>query len=184
MASLYFIVEASHLFRAGEIHSAQLYVVDVINYLSREVFGATPEKSWVLFGSTKESQADKYTQAVERTGIKVVRMAPIDSRITPGSKFYKPSTYIHSIFEEIPIGSSVVLVGFHNTRFEDLLKKYRTQYSLSLGAFTTRSKSMNDMAIPEHFVPLLKHAIKLEEHIEGIKSEYKRTGPNSLETDF
>lgn len=169
----FYIVEASHLFRAGEIHSAQLYVVDVVNYLSREMFHS-PEKSWVLFGSTKESQADKYIQAVERTGVKVVRMDPIDSRITPGSKFYKPSVYIHSIFEEIPVGSEVVLIGFHNTRFEDLIKKYRVHYQLSLCAFTTRSKSMNDMAIPEHFVPLLKHAIKLEDHIEGIKSEYKR----------
>lgn len=171
---LYFIVEASHLFRAGEIHSTQLYVIDVVNYLSREIFHSTPDKSWVLFGSTKESQAEKYSQAVERTGVKVIRMTPIDSRITPGSKFYKPSVYIHSICEEIPPGSDVVLVGFHNTRFEDLIKKYRTRFNLSLCAFTTHSKSMNDMTIPEHFIPLLKYAIKLEDHIDGIKSEYRR----------
>ena len=170
----YFIVEASHLFRAGEIHSAQLYVIDIVNYLAREIFHTEPTKSWVLFGSTKESQAEKYIQAVERTGVKVIRMAPIDSRITPGSKFYKPSTYLHTIFEEVPKGSDVVLIGFHNTRFEELLKKYQHLFKLSLCAFTTRSKSQNDMKIPEHFIPLLKHAIMLEDHIEGIKGEYKR----------
>jgi hypothetical protein len=177
--STFCIVEASHLFRAGEIHSAQLYVVDVVNYLAREVFHETVEKSWVLFGSTKESQADKYVQAVERTGVKVIRMAPIDSRITPGSKFYKPSTYLHSIFDELPEGSHVVLIGFHNTRFEDLLKKYQGTYEISLCAFTTKSKSQHDMKIPEHFATLLKHSVSLDTHVNGIKAEYRK--PKAVE---
>ena len=171
----YFVVEASHLFRAGEIHSAQLYVVDVVNYLAREVFVAPVTQTWVLFGSTKESQADKYVQAVERTGVKVIRMTPIDSRITEGGKFYKPSTYLHEIFAGLPDGSQVVLIGFHNTRFEDLLKKYREQFRISICAFTTKSKTNNDMKIPEHFVPLVERAVCLDEHISGIKGEYRRT---------
>ena len=171
---MYFIVEASHLFRAGEIHASQLYVIDVINYLARDVFGEEIGDSWVLFGSTKDAQADKYTQAVERTGIHVVRMMPIDSRITPGSKFYKPSTYLQSIINELPAGSTVCLIGFHNNRFEDILKKYKDQYALSLCAFTTRSKSHNDMKIHEHFSEFLVNAINLDDHVDGIKNEYKK----------
>lgn len=174
----YFIVEASHLFRAGEIHAAQLYVIDVVNYLAREVFATTATQTWVLFGSTKEAQAEKYVQAVERNGIKVIRMTPIDSRIVPGSKFYKPSTYLHEIFAGLPTGSTVVLVGFHNTRFEDLIRKYREQYQISLCAFTTKSKTNNDMKIPEHFVPLLEKAVSLDDHIDGIKAEYRRVKPS------
>lgn len=170
----YFVVEASHLFRAGEIHAAQLYVIDVINYLAREVFDTPVTHSWVLFGSTKESQAEKYVAAVERVGVKVIRMTPIDSRIVPGNKFYKPSTYLHEIFAGLPTGSQVVLVGFHNTRFEDLLKRYQRQFRISLCAFTTKSKTNNDMKIPEHFVTLVSKAVNLDEHVSGIKAEYKR----------
>ena len=171
----YFAVEASHLFRAGEIHSAQLYVVDVVNYLAREIFSTPITQTWVLFGSTKEMQAEKYTVAVERTGIKVVRMDPIDSRLVPGNKFYKPSTYLHEIFATLPAGSQIVLIGFHNTRFEDLLRQYQHQFSISMCAFTTKSKVHNDMRIPESFGPLLKHSISLDNHIDGIKSEFQRT---------
>lgn len=172
---VYFVIEASHLFRAGEIHASQLYVIDVVTYLAREFFHEEVGGAWVLFGSTKDSQAEKYTQAVEKTGVKVVRMTPIDSRITPGSKFYKPSTYLQTIIGELPQGSRVCLVGFHNNRFEDILTKYKGHYRLSLGAFTTKSKSHNDMKIPDHFIPLLEHSITLDDHIEGIKSEYKRS---------
>lgn len=172
---VYFIVEASHLFRAGEIHASQLYVIDVVNYLARECFKSEVGGAWVLFGSTKDAQADKYTQAVEKTGVKVVRMTPIDSRITPGSKFYKPTTYLQGIVDQLPKGAEVCLVGFHNNRFEEVLTKYKGTYRLSLGAFTTKSKSHNDMRIPEHFEPLLEHMINLDDHIDGIKNEYKRT---------
>ena len=175
--STYFIVEASHLFRAGEIHSAQLYVIDVVNYIAREVFNTESTDAWVLFGSTKEAQAEKYIQAVERTGIKVVRMTAIDSRIVPGNKFYKPSTYLHDIFQKLPVGSQVVLIGFHNTRFEDLLRKYQSQFEVSVCAFTTKSKTNNDMKIPEHFAPLIKMAVSLDDHVDGIKNEYKRPKP-------
>jgi hypothetical protein len=178
----YFIIEASHLFRAGEIHAAQLYVVDVVNYLAREVFDTPVAQTWVLFGSTKESQADKYIQAVERTGTKVIRMTPVDSRIVEGNKFYKPSTYLHEIFAELAPGSQVVLVGFHNTRFEDLLRKYQSQFEISLCAFTTRSKTNHEMRIPDHFVSIVKHAVSLDKHVNGIKTEYRRakTSPDSV----
>jgi hypothetical protein len=76
--------------------------------------------------------------------------------------------------EEIPAGSEVVLIGFHNTRFEDFLKKYQGKVKFSVCAFTTRSKSQNDMKIPDQFLPLLHRAVKLEDHIEGIKAEYKK----------
>lgn len=177
----YFIVEASHLFRAGEIHAAQLYVVDVVNYLAREVFDTTAKQTWVLFGSTKESQAEKYVRAVERSGVKVIRMTPIDSRIVAGNKFYKPSTYLHEIFAELPTGSQVVLVGFHNTRFEDLLRQYQHQFAISICAFTTKSKTNNDMKIPEHFTALVQKAVSLDQHVNGIKTEYRRA--KSVETE-
>ena len=177
--SMYFIVEASHLFRAGEIHASQIYVIDVVKYLARNIFDEEIGDAWVLFGSTKDIQAEKYTQAVEKTGIKVVRMVPIDSRITPGSKFYKPSTYLQNIIESLPEGAHICLVGFHNNRFEDMLKVYKAKYRLSLCAFTTKSKSQNDMKIPEHFKAFLQVAIDLDEHIDGIKNEYKRSKQES-----
>lgn len=170
----YYIVEASHLFRAGEIFSAQLYVVDVINYLNNEVFRGEKAESWVLFGSTKDSQAEKYTAAVEKGGTKVIRMTPIDSRLNVGGIFYKPSVYLHEIFAELPVGSEIVLIGFHNTRFEDILLKYKNKFIISMCAFTTKSKNGSDMKIPSHFVPLLRRAITLDNHVDGIKSEYER----------
>lgn len=169
---IHFILEASHLFRAGEIHASQLYVIDVVNYLSSHIFKEDQKDSWVLFGSTKDIQADKYVQAVEKTGIKVVRMTPVDSRITPGSKFYKSTTYIHNIFQSLPKGSHVCLVGFHNTRFEEILKEYSKDYKISLAAFTTKSKSNNDMKIPMQFYPYLHKIISLDSHVDGIKSMY------------
>lgn len=175
----YFVVEASHLFRAGELFSAQIYVIDVINYLNRSFFEAsTPPQSWVLFGSTKDSQAEKYQAAVERHGIKVIRMKPVDSRINPGAKFYKPSLYLHSIFENLPKGSQVVLVGFHNTRFEDILKKYKNDFEMSVCAFTTRTRVGANMEIPDSFRALTKHCIKLDNHIDGIKAEFQREESN------
>lgn len=169
---IHFVIEASHLFRAGEIHSAQLYVIDVVNYLGSKILNAPVEKSWVLFGSTKNIQAEKYIQAVERTGINVIRMTAIDSRITPGSKFYKSSNYLQEIFNELPKGSHVCLVGFHNTRFEDLLKAYAKDYKISLAAFTTKSKSNNDMKIPPQFFQYLHKVVVLDQHVDGIKSMY------------
>lgn len=174
MTNTYFIVEASHLFRAGELFSAQIYVVDVVNYLSRILFDTVPMHSWVLFGSVKDEQAQKYTAAVERTGVEVVRMEALDSRLNNGAKFYKPSVYLHSIFKTLAPGSNIVLVGFHNTRFEEILKKYKADYNISMCAFTTRSKSGMEMKIPTQFTLLLQHSLCLDSHIEGIKSEFKR----------
>jgi len=173
MTSTFFIIEASHLFRAGELFSAQLYVVNVITYLANEIF-APSSGSWVLFGSTKDSQAEKYTAAVEKTGTTVIRMTPIDSRLNIGSKFYKPATYLHEIFKDLPSGSNIVLIGFHNTRFEDILLKYKNKFSISMCAFTTKSKNGMDMKIPEHFYPLLNKAISLDNHVNGIKGEYEK----------
>jgi CTP:phosphocholine cytidylyltransferase-like protein len=174
MTSTFFIIEASHLFRAGELFSAQLYVVDVIRYLAREIFNTQSAGSWVLFGSTKDSQAEKYTAAVEKTGTTVIRMTAIDSRLNIGSKFYKPASYLHEIFKDLPIGSQIVLIGFHNTRFEDILLKYKNRFSISMCAFTTKSKNGMDMKIPDHFGPLLHKAVSLDNHIDGIKGEYER----------
>ncbi len=178
----YYIVEASHLFRAGEIFSAQLYVVDVINYLNREIFHGEKAGSWVLFGSTKDTQAEKYTAAVEKTGTKVIRMTAIESRLNVGGVFYKPSVYLHEIFKEIPEGSDIVLIGFHNTRFEDILLKYKNKFSISLCAFTTKSKNGSDMRIPSHFYPLVKKAIILDNHVDGIKDEYEKIKQVSEDT--
>jgi CTP:phosphocholine cytidylyltransferase-like protein len=172
--SAFFIIEASHLFRAGEIYSTQLYVVDVINYIATEVLNVPVDQSWVLFGSTKENQAEKYIAAVERNGIEVIRMVAIDSRINLGSKFYKPSVYLESIMNSVPVGSDIVLVGFHNNRFEDLFRKYSASLNLHLCAWTTRSKSMNDMKIPDHFKAFLKSAISLDNHVDGIKDQYRK----------
>ena len=174
MTQTYFIVEASHLFRAGELFSAQIYVVDVVNYLARSLFNTEPAHSWVLFGSTKEEQAQKYTSAVERTGVEVVRMEALDSRLNNGAKFYKPSVYLHSIFKTIAPGSNIVLIGFHNTRFEEILKRYKSAFKISMCAFTTKSKSGMEMRIPSQFPALLEHSICLDSHIEGIKNEFKR----------
>jgi len=182
MTDTYFIVEASHLFRAGEIFSVQIYVVDVVNYLARTIFQTEATHSWVLFGSVKEEQAEKYTAAVERTGVEVVRMEALDSRLNNGAKFYKPSVYLHSILKEIPVGSNIVLVGFHNTRFEEILKRYQNDFQISMAAFTTRSKSGMEMKIPSQFVPFLKYSLSLDNHIDGIKNEFKRASLNVDET--
>lgn len=174
MTDTFFIIEASHLFRAGELFSAQIYVVDVINYIARTVFNTKSTHSWVLFGSTKDEQAEKYRAAVERTGVEVIRMEALDSRLNDGAKFYKPSVYLHTIFKALPQGSNIVLIGFHNTRFEEILKRYKMDFNISMCAFTTCSKSGMEMKIPAQFFPLLKHNISLDNHIEGIKSEFKR----------
>lgn len=177
----YFIVDASHLFRAGDLYASQIYVIDVVNYLCQNVFNCTMKDTWVLFGSTKDSQSKSYTQAVEKTGIHVVRMVPIDSRVHPGSKFYKPSMYLHPLFEVIPKGSQVIFIGFHNTRFEDLFRSYTKDYHLSLCAFTTKSRSNHDMAIPEKFHQILERTICLDNHIDGIKALYAQTREASHE---
>ena len=179
MTDTYFITEASHLFRAGELFSVQIYVVDVVNYIARTVFSTEPTHSWVLFGSVKEEQAKKYKTAVERTGVEVVRMEALDSRLNDGAKFYKPSVYLHSILKTLPKGSNIVLVGFHNTRFEEILKCYQGDFTFSMCAFTTRSKSGMEMRIPIQFSALLKHNISLDNHIDGIKNEFKRTTQKS-----
>jgi hypothetical protein len=101
-------------------------------------------------------------------------MTPIESRLNIGGVFYKPSTYLHEIFAELPAGSEIVLIGFHNTRFEDILLKYKNKFSISMCAFTTKSKNGSDMRIPSHFAPLLRKVIVLDNHVDGIKSEYER----------
>ena len=181
MTDTYFIVEASHLFRAGELFSVQIYVVDVVNYIARTIFATEPRHSWVLFGSIKDQQAEKYKAAVERTGVEVIRMEALDSRLNNGAKFYKPSVYLHTILKTLPKGSNLVLVGFHNTRFEEILKRYQNDFSISMAAFTTRSKSGMEMKIPYQFAPLLKHNLSLDNHIEGIKGEFKRASQKADE---
>jgi hypothetical protein len=101
-------------------------------------------------------------------------MKPIDSTVG-GKVYYKPTWYCHRMMgAEIPAGSSVVLVGFHNVRYLSFLEKYGEDFRLSLAAFTTPSKKQGMMSIPETFKPHLQHAISLDEHVKEIKAEFRR----------
>ena len=136
-----FIIEASHLFRSGDKFQTQFFVVDVVNYLKRTYYNNTEDFSTiVLHGSTKDEQAERYTAALERYGVKVVRMRPIAS-IAGGNKvFYKPTWYLHKMMgHEIPKSSELMLVGFHNSRYLAFLQKYEKDFSFSMAAFSCLS---------------------------------------------
>lgn len=173
---LWIIVEASHLFRSGDKFQTQFFVMDVANFIRRKFFDSTENfKVVVLHGSTKNDQADRYTAALERFGVKVIRMKPIASVAGENKVFYKPMFYIHRMMgHEIPIGSDLVLVGFHNPRYKLFLNKYHPDFRLSMAAFSTPSKKQGIMHIPEDFKPLLAHAISLDEYVGDIKAEFKR----------
>lgn len=169
-----YIVEASHLFRAGDKYGTQFFVCDVVNFLKHE-FADEDSRTIVLHGSTKEEQAQRYSAALERHGVKVIRMAPIPSLNGSGKHFYKPTYYIHQMMgKEIPTGSDVVLVGFHNARYLSFLQKYHTDYRLSMAAFTTPSRRQGFLKIPDAFLPFLQKAICLDDHVAAIKSEWKK----------
>src|SRR5271166_2895736 len=126
-----YLVEASHLFRAGDKYSTQFFVCDVVNFLKRSFFPDEDSHTIVLHGSTKEDQAKRYSAALERHGVRVIRMSPIPSLNGTGKHFYKPTYYIHQMMgKDIAPGSSVVLVGFHNSRYLTFLQKYHAGFNI------------------------------------------------------
>jgi hypothetical protein len=171
----FYIIEASHLFRAGDVHGTQFFVNDVTSYLTKMYFPDADSHAVVLHGSTKEDQATRYAQALERHGVKVIRMSPIPSLNGNGKHFYKPTFYIHQMMgKEIPTGSDVVLIGFHNVRYLSFLQKYHTEFQISMAAFTTPSRRQGSLRIPAEFLPFLKQAICLDDSVADIKSEWKK----------
>ena len=89
--------------------------------------------------------------------------------------YYKPTWYCHKLMgHEIPKGSDVMLVGFHNPRYIAFLQKYYKDFNLSVAAFTTPSRKQGWMQIPTEFAPFLKHSISLDEHVTDIKAEFKK----------
>jgi hypothetical protein len=169
----YIIIESSHLFRAGEKFGTQFFVVDIASYLSREVYHFEgPSQTIVLFGSTKEDQALRYIRSLTKNGIEVIRMNPVDSRVEEGKKFYKPTLYLHRIFHEIPAGSRVVLIGFHNHRYSEILEKYGASHEVHVAAFTTRTSKGEWMHIPENWSEMAASCKELDSYVEYFKEEY------------
>ncbi len=173
---VYYIVEASHLFRAGDKFQTQFFVLDVVNFIQHTYFVSDAEsRTVVLHGSMKDEQAERYAAALERHNVKVIRMKPIDSMVG-GKVFYKPTWYCHHMMgTDIPVGSSVVLIGFHNPRYLTFIEKYSKDFEISMAAFCTPSKKQGMMTIPESFKPRLKWAVNLDDHVVGIKAEFKRS---------
>ncbi len=180
MSFTYYIVEASHLFRAGDKFRQQIFLLDVINYVQNTYYPGTEAKVTVLHGSVKDEQATRYAAALERHNVKVIRMKPIASTAGADKWYFKPTWYCHQMMgNDIPTGSDVVLIGFHNSRYRVFLEKYAPEYSLSLAAFTTSSKKQGFMIIPEDFKPLLKNTIQLDDHVAGIKAQFKGKRSNN-----
>lgn len=171
-----FVIEASHLFRSGDKFQTQFFVMDVVNFLKREFFENTDDfHVVVLHGSTKDEQAERYTAALERFSVKVIRMNPIASVVGGDKVYYKPTYYLHKMMgTDIPVGSHVVLIGFHNPRYLTFLEKYAKEYEFSVAAFTTPSKKQGWMQIPAEFAPHLKHGVNLDDHVAAIKAEFKK----------
>jgi hypothetical protein len=171
----FFIVEASHLFRAGDKHQCQFFVMDVVNFL-RTLYPDYEAKTIVLHGSIKADQAERYAAALERAGARVIRMKPIDSMIGGGKVYYKPTWYLHGMMgKDIPKDSAVVLIGFHNPRYRTFLQKYAEDFNLGMAAFTTPSRKQGWMSIPDDFKPYLKKVVNLDEHVADIKAQFKRS---------
>jgi len=171
----FFIVEASHLFRAGDKFETQFFVMDVVNFLRHQFFPNSEAETIVLHGSVKEEQAAKYSAALERHGVKVIRMKPIASQVGREKWYFKPTWYCHKMMgTDIPKGSRVVLIGFHNPRYKSFIEKYKQDFKFSVAAFSTPSKKTGIMQIPEDFIPLLEHAISLDQYVAAIKAEFKR----------
>lgn len=172
---VYYIVEASHLFRAGDKFQTQFFVLDVVNFIQHEYFAPDVEThTTVLHGSVKDEQAKRYAAALERHNVNVIRMKPIES-MTEGKWYFRPTYYIHRMMgTEIPKGSKIVMVGFHNPRYLEFIKKYHEDFEISMAAFTTPSKKQGWMTIPESFTPCLVKAIDLDKYVAPIKAEFKR----------
>ncbi len=176
-----FALEASHLFRAGDKFQTQFFVMDIVNYLKRNFYEDTLDfKVVVLHGSTKDEQADRYTAALERFKVKVVRMQPIASLAGENKIYYKPTWYLHKMMgTEIPKGSGLMLIGFHHPRYITFLQKYTKDYTLSMASFTT-PKRQGWMKIPEEFHPFLRHSVDLDDHVLEIKAEFKKKGSSTV----
>ena len=169
-----YVIEASHLFRAGDIHRTQLFVADVVTFLNRKFFDDAEYQIIVLHGSVKDEQVERYAAALERHKIRVIRMRPIVSTVE-GKHYYKPTWYLYKLLgSDIPRGSQLVLIGFHNARYKAFISKFHQEYRISVCAFSTPSKKTGVMRIPEDFTPLLEHAISLDEYVTDIKAEFKR----------
>lgn len=180
MERVFFIVEASHLFRAGDKYSTQFFVLDVVHFLQHKFFPKAAAKTIVLHGSVKESQAAKYAAALERHGVDVIRMKPIPSAVAADKWYFRPTWYIHRMMgKEIPKGSKIVLVGFHNPRYLKFLQQYHQDFDLSIAAFVTSTRQ-GLMNIPAEFRSLVKNAIELDEHVSAIKAEFKKNAPRRL----
>ena len=170
----FFIIEASHLFRAGDKFKTQFFVLDVVNFLRRTHFPGEAH-TIVLHGSTKEDQAARYASALERHGVKVIRMNPIPSKSAGAKVFYKPTFYLHNMLgTDIPKGSTLVFIGFHNSRYTQFLEKYHKDYKLHIAAFATPSKRQGTMRIPKEFAPFVGSSIDLDPHADAIKAEFRR----------
>lgn len=177
----YIIVESSHLFRAGEKFGTQFFVVDVAAFLAREVYKFDgPYQTIVLFGSTKEEQAVRYIRSLTKAGVEVIRMNPVDSRAEQGRKFYKPSLYLHKIFHEIPQGSNVALVGFHNHRYEEILSKYSPDHKIHVAAFATKTGKGEWMRIPEEWEGVAVTCTDLDPYADLFKEEFHKAKRGGL----
>jgi len=175
-AKVFFIVEASHLFRAGDKYHTQFFVTDVAHFLQHHYFPTSVAKTIVLHGSVKDDQAARYAASLTRHGVQVIRMRPIASGISPDKWFFRPTYYVHRMMGvEIPKGSSVILVGFHNPRYQKFLSQYFRDFNLHMAAFTTPSKREN-MGIPDSFKPFLKSMIPLDPYVSEIKAEFHAKG--------
>lgn len=171
----FFIVEASHLFRAGDKHGVQFYVLDVTRMLQRIYFPDPESQVIVLHGSTKEEPAQRYAQALIRHGVQVIRMTPIPSLNGSGKVFFKPTYYIHHLMGKgIPTGSTVVLIGFHNPRYTAFLQKYAQDFRISVAAFTTPGRRQGWLKVPDSFKPFVDKIIDLDAHVADIKNEWKK----------
>jgi hypothetical protein len=174
LEQVFYIVEASHLFRAGDKYKTQFFVLDVVHFLHRQ-FPKTEAKTVVLHGSVKDVQATRYAAALERHGAQVIRMKPIASAVASGKVYYKPTWYLHRMMGvEIPKGSQIVFIGFHNPRYLSFLQKYHKEFKLNMAAFHTPSKKQGEMHIPAEFAPYLKNVIDLDEHVDAIKDEFRK----------
>ena len=110
-------------------------------------------------------------------------MKPIASAVSSGKFYYKPTWYCHRLLgKEIPKGSTLVLIGFHNPRYRVFIEQYHKDYNISIAAFGTPSKKQGIMKIPAEFKSLVKQAIDLDEHVVAIKAEFnsaKRSLPKN-----
>jgi len=106
--------------------------------------------------------------------VNVIRMRPIASIAGVDKVYYKPTWYLHKMMgKEIPAGSDLMLVGFHNPRYLTFLQKYAKEFTFSMAAFTT-PKKQGWMQIPEEFGSYLRHSVNLDDHVAEIKAEFKK----------